>query len=109
MTEMENLNPSQNAMNLMPEPFIQKIVLADDTELLGTGGEDYDGNELWLWISSPIDFIQAATIFSNPDRIVKIIVKISEYNTKVYNNYIVLGLIQRRTDGKMAVRLTRAS
>ena len=106
---MSETNLNLNPTNLLPEPFVQKLILADDTELLGTGGEDYDGNELWLWISSPIDFIQAATIFSDPDRIVRITVKISEYNTKVYDNFIVLGLIQRRSDGKMAVRLTRTS
>ena len=93
---MSETNLNLNPTNLLPEPFVQKLILADDTELLGTGGEDYDGNELWLWISSPIDFIQAATIFSDPDRIVRITVKISEYNTKVYDNFIVLGLIQRR-------------
>ena len=94
----------------MPEPFIQTIVLNDGTELYGSGGETFDGGDLWLWLDEECTYSRASELFENhPEKTSKITLNISEIETQVCNNYTVLTAVQKRSDGKTSIRLNRPS
>ena len=96
-------------MEQNPEVFVEKVVLADGTEFLATAGANQD-NELWIWFDEPVDFITLANVFSDSEKTETITVKISKYNTKVYDNFTSLACIQKRSgDGKMIVQLNKVS
>ena len=105
-----NLSPNQLPPSLLPEPFTQTIVLADGTELLGSGGETFDGGDLWLWLDEECSYSRASELFENhPDRTSRITLNISKIDTRVYDRYTVLTSVQKRSDGKMSIRLNRPS
>ena len=105
-----NLSPNQLPMSLLPEPFIQTIVLNDGTELYGTGGETYDGGDLWLWLDEECSYSRASELFEDhPERTSRIILNLSDIDTRVYERYTQLTAVQKRSDGKMSIRLNRPS
>lgn len=112
MTEMQtqNQNPNQLPPSLMPEPFIQKIILNDGTELLGSGGGTFDGEDLWLWIDEDMTYSRASELFeNNPEATSKITIELSKIDTRVYERYTILASIQKNYDNKTSIRLNRPS
>lgn len=101
-----NQSPNQLPLMLTPDPYIQTIVLNDGTELYGSGGETFDGGDLWLWLDEECSYSRASELFENkPERTSKITLNLSEIDTRVYNNYTMLTAVQKRPDGKMSIRL----
>ena len=105
-----NQSPNQLPLILIPEPYIQTIVLNDGTEIYGSGGETFDGGDLWLWLDEECSYSRASDLFENkPERTSKITLNLSAIDTRVYENYTMLTAVQKRSDGKMSIRLNRPS
>lgn len=89
------------------EEFDRTIVLADASELPGTGGLNKVNGDLWVWPSEITDATEAKRIFEDPSKTSRIIFRYSKIDQREYEGFSKLISISQSVVGDLSIRLRK--
>lgn len=89
------------------EEFGRTIVLADASELPGTGGLNEVNGDLWVWPSEITDVAEAKRIFENTSKTSMITFRYSKIDQRKYEGYTNLVSISQDMAGNLSIRMRK--
>ena len=92
----------------LPDPYVPTIELKDGTSLEARAGYNAIADELWIWPTNQMSFMDALTIFSDSNKTDLITANRAPYDHETYEHYTHLITMQEEpSTSKMSIRLRK--